>query len=64
MIGSLLELKLWLPVLTIEKNNKIEVEFRLWDVVSETDMIGLRLTVDKASWRRVSILFLMLHLKG
>ena len=37
-----------------ENNNKIEVEFRLWDVVSETDMIGLRLTVDKASWRRVS----------
>ena len=37
-----------------ENNNKIEVEFRLWDVVSETDMVGLRLTVDKASWRRVS----------
>ena len=37
-----------------ENNNKIEVEFRLWDVVSETDIVGLRLTVDKASWRRVS----------
>ncbi len=37
-----------------EKNNKIEVEFRLWDVVAETDMIGLRLTVDKNAWRRVS----------
>ena len=37
-----------------ENNNKIEVEFRLWDVVSETDMVGLRLTVDKSSWRRVS----------
>merc|ERR1711991_1085417 len=30
-----------------ENNNKIEVEFRLWDVVSETDMIGVRLTGDK-----------------
>ena len=26
-------------------NDEIEIEFRLWDVVAETDLIGLRLTV-------------------
>ena len=39
----------------IEKQkNKIEVEFRLWDIIAETDMVGLRLTVEKNSWRRVA----------
>ena len=28
-----------------KENNKIEVEFRLWDIIAETDMVGLRLTV-------------------
>ena len=37
-----------------EKNNKIEVEFRLWDVVSEKYIEGLRLSVNKESWRRIS----------
>ena len=31
----------------LDGSNQIEVEFRLWDIVAETDMIGLRLTVDK-----------------
>ena len=37
-----------------KENNKIEVEFRLWDIIAETDMVGLRLTVDKNSFRRVA----------
>ena len=37
-----------------EKNNKIEVEFRLWDVVSEKYIEGLRLSINKESWRRIS----------
>jgi len=38
----------------IDNSKQIEVEFRLWDIVAKTDMIGLRLTVDKKSWRRVA----------
>ena len=36
------------------KENQVEIEFRLWDVISETDLIGLRLSVDSKSWRRVA----------
>lgn len=35
-------------------NEDIEVEFRLWDVIAETDLIGLRLTVASKAWRRVA----------
>ena len=35
-------------------NNKIEVEYRLWDIIAETDMVGFRYTVEKDSWRRVA----------
>ena len=30
------------------------MEFRLWDVIAETDLIGLRLSVNEKSWRRVA----------
>ena len=33
---------------------QIEVEFRLWDVIAETDLIGLRLSVNYRAWRRVA----------
>ena len=33
---------------------QVEVEFRLWDVIAETDLIGLRLSVNEKSWRRVA----------
>ena len=33
---------------------QIEVEFRLWDVIAETDLIGLRLSVNSKAWRRVA----------
>ena len=35
-------------------NQQIEVEFRLWDVIAETDLIGLRLSVNSTAWRRVA----------
>ncbi len=35
-------------------NQQIEVEFRLWDVIAETDLIGLRLSVNSSAWRRVA----------
>ena len=34
--------------------NQMEIEFRLWDVIAETDLVGLRLSVDSNSWRRVA----------
>ena len=33
---------------------QVAVEFRLWDVVAETDLIGLRLSVNSNAWRRVA----------
>ncbi len=33
---------------------QVEVMFRLWDVVAQTDLIGLRLSVDATAWRRVA----------
>ncbi len=35
-------------------DDQIEVEFRLWDVIAETDLIGLRLSVNSKAWRRVA----------
>ena len=35
-------------------NGNVEVEFRLWDVVTEQDLTGLKLTVDSKYWRRIS----------
>ena len=35
-------------------DQQIEIEFRLWDVIAETDLIGLRLTVNSGAWRRVA----------
>ena len=35
-------------------DQQIEVEFRLWDVIAETDLIGLRLSVNAQAWRRVA----------
>ena len=35
---------------------QVEVEFRLWDVIAETDLIGLRLSVNSNAWRRVALI--------
>ena len=37
-----------------KNENQMEIEFRLWDVIAETDLVGLRLSVDSNSWRRVA----------
>ena len=38
----------------IINEQQLEVEFRLWDIIDETDLIGLRLSVDTKAWRRVA----------
>ena len=38
----------------MNSNGNVEVEFRLWDVVTEQDLTGLKLTVDSRYWRRIS----------
>ena len=38
----------------INDNGIAEVEFRLWDVVTEQDITGLRLSVDSRFWRRIA----------
>ena len=39
---------------TINSSGTVEVEFRLWDVVTEQDLTGLKLSVDSKYWRRIS----------
>ena len=38
----------------MKSNGNVEVEFRLWDVVTEQDLTGLKLSVDSRYWRRIS----------
>ena len=38
----------------MNSNGNVEVEFRLWDVVTEQDLTGLKLSVDSRYWRRIS----------
>ena len=38
----------------INNNGIAEVEFRLWDVVTEQDITGLKLSVDSKYWRRIA----------
>ena len=38
----------------INSSGTVEVEFRLWDVVTEQDLTGLKLSVDSKYWRRIS----------
>ncbi len=44
-------------------NEQIEVEFRLWDVIAETDLIGLRLSVTSKHGEELRILSLTKYLK-
>ena len=43
-------------------DQQIEVEFRLWDVIAETDLIGLRLSVNSEAWRRVAHILSLIHI--
>ena len=36
------------------QNNKLKVEFRLWDLTSSKEMIALSFTTTPANWRRVA----------
>ena len=36
------------------KNNKLKVEFRLWDLTASKEMIALSFTTTPANWRRVA----------
>ena len=38
----------------LDGSGVVEVEFRLWDVVTEQDLTGLKLSVDSKYWRRLS----------
>lgn len=39
---------------TVRDDGLIRVEFRLWDVFSETQMVGQAFTTERSNWRRVS----------
>ena len=39
---------------TLTDTGAIRVEFRLWDVFAETQMLGLAFSTDQGNWRRVS----------
>ena len=43
----------------VETNNKIEVEFRLWDTLAEKEIEGLVLITTPDNWRRISHMFRM-----
>ena len=36
------------------KNDKIDIEFRLWDVLSQKQMVAQKLTTEKSNWRRIA----------
>ena len=36
------------------KNEKIDIEFRLWDVLSQKQMVAQKLTTEKSNWRRIA----------
>ena len=36
------------------KNNKLKVEFRLWDLTASKEMIALSFTTTPSNWRRVA----------
>ena len=37
-----------------KNNNEIQIEFRLWDVFSDKQMVAQQLTTKKSNWRRIS----------
>ena len=40
--------------LSIKRNNKLILEFRLWDVYSEKQMVAQQLTTEVGNWRRIA----------
>ena len=40
--------------MSIKRNNKLILEFRLWDVYSEKQMVAQQLTTEVGNWRRIA----------
>ncbi len=40
--------------ITIDKDNRMQVAFRLWDVLSEQQLVGLQLASTPENWRRIA----------
>ena len=36
------------------KNEKLDIEFRLWDVLSQKQMVAQKLSTEKSNWRRIA----------
>ena len=36
------------------RNEKIDIEFRLWDVLSQKQMVAQKLSTEKSNWRRIA----------
>ena len=36
------------------KNDKLDIQFRLWDVLSQKQMVAQKLTTEKNNWRRIA----------
>ena len=36
------------------KNEKLDIEFRLWDILSQKQMVAQKLTTEKSNWRRIA----------
>ena len=36
------------------KNDKLDIQFRLWDVLSQKQMVAQKLTTEKDNWRRIA----------
>ena len=36
------------------KNEKLDIQFRLWDVLSQKQMVAQKLTTEKDNWRRIA----------
>ncbi len=39
--------------LVMESDNRMRIEFRLWDVLAETQLVGLQLATTPENWRRI-----------
>ncbi len=36
------------------KNEKLKIEFRLWDILAQKQMVAQKLTTEKSNWRRIA----------
>ena len=36
------------------RNEQLEIEFRLWDILSQKQMVAQKLITEKSNWRRIA----------